>query len=56
MLISEFGAVPIKAGLTSGSFGVGEGDGDPGFGVCADARSALNNKPTKKKIPSRMAK
>src|SRR6266513_5815269 len=31
VLMSELGAVPINAGLTSGSFGPGEGDGDPGF-------------------------
>jgi hypothetical protein len=54
--MSEFGAVPTNAGRTSGSFGVGEGDGDPGFGVCAEAGSALSNKPTKQKIRSRMAK
>jgi len=52
VLISEFGAVPTNAGRTSGS---GDGDGDPGFGVCANARSALSNKPTKQKIRSRMA-
>src|SRR6516225_10226308 len=56
VLIREFGAVPINAGLTSGRFGVGEADGDLGFGACAKARLALSNKPTKKKIPSRMAK
>jgi hypothetical protein len=56
VLISEFGAVPINAGRTSGSFGPGEGDGDPDFGVCAEARLALSNKPTRQKIPSRMAK
>jgi len=56
VLITEFGAVPINAGRTSGSFDAGEGDGDPGFGVCAEARSALSNKPTKRAIPSRMAK
>jgi hypothetical protein len=59
VLISEFGALPINAGRTSGSVGRGDGDGDrdPGFGVCADARSALSsNKPTQQKIPSRMAK
>ena len=56
VLISELGAVPIKAGLISGSFGPGdEGDGDTGFGVCAEARLVLSNKPTKQKIPSRMA-
>jgi hypothetical protein len=55
-LISEFGAVPINAGRTSGSAGRGDGEGDPDFGVCASARSALSNKPTKQKIPSRMAK
>jgi hypothetical protein len=37
-LMSEFGAVPTNAGRTSGSFDAGEGDGDPGFGVCANAR------------------
>ena len=47
VLISEFGAVPTNAGLISGSFGVGDGDGDPGFGVCAEARPKLTNKPTK---------
>ena len=56
MLISEFGAVPTNAGLISGSFGVGEGDGDPGLAVCAKARSAPSNRPIKQKIPSRMAK
>jgi hypothetical protein len=56
VLISEFGAVPINAGRTSGSVGRGDGDGDPGFGVCANTRSALSNKPTKQKIRSRMAK
>jgi hypothetical protein len=55
VLISEFGAVPINAGRTSGSFGVGDGDGDPGFGVCAETRPTLS-KPTKQKIRSRMAK
>src|SRR5215831_7117826 len=43
VLISEFGAVPINAGLTSGRFGLGEADGDPGFDVCAEARPALSN-------------
>jgi hypothetical protein len=56
VLISEFGAVPINAGRSSGSVGFGVGDGDPGFGVCPEARPALSNKPTKQKIPSRMAK
>ena len=54
VLISEFGAVPIKAGRISGSFGPGEADGNPGFGVCAEARPS--NNPTKQKIPSRMAR
>jgi len=56
VLISEFGAAPINAGLISGRFGVGDGDGDPGFGVCAEARPEFSNKPTKQKIRSRMAK
>jgi hypothetical protein len=56
VLISEFGAVPIKAGRISGSFDAGEEDGDPGFGDCAEARWALNNKPTQQEIQSRMAK
>jgi len=56
VLINEFGAVPINAGRTSGSVGRGDGDGDPGFGVCAETRPALSNKPTKQKIRSRMAK
>jgi hypothetical protein len=56
VLMSEFGAVPTNAGRTSGSVGLGDGDGDPGFGVCAEARSALSSKPTKQKIRSRMAK
>ena len=56
VLISEFGAVPIKAGRISGSLGVGEGDGDPGFGVSAETTPELSNKPTKQNIQSRMAK
>ena len=57
VLISEFGAVPINAGRISGNDGVGDGEGDAGFGVSADARSAFSsNKPTQQKIPSRMAK
>ena len=57
-MMSDFDAVPINAGRTSGSVGTGEGDvdGDPGVGVCAEVRSALSNKPTKQKIRSRMAK
>ena len=62
MLTSEFGAVPIKAGLTSGNAGCdgdgdGDGDGDrgPGFGVSAKAKLAVNKRATKQKIPNRMA-
>jgi len=56
VLIIEFGAVPISAGRTSGSAGVGDGVGDAFFSVCDDATPASSNKPTKQKIPSRMAK
>jgi hypothetical protein len=55
VLINEFGAVPINAGLISGRFGVADGDGDPGFGVCPEARPQLTSKQRRQKIRSRMA-
>ena len=60
MFISELGAVPIKAGRSSGSAGVGVGDGDRddemGFGVCDKVTSTPSSKPIMQRIPSRMAK
>jgi len=56
VLISEFGAVPINAGLISGSFGVDDGDGDPGFGVCPEARPEFSSKQRRQKIRSRIEK
>jgi len=56
VLINEFGPFPINAGLISGSFGVDDGDGDPGFGVCPGARPEFSSKQRRQKIRKRMAK
>jgi len=46
----------MSAGRSSGSVGLGDGDGDVVFGVCDEARLILSSKPIMQKIPSRMAK
>ena len=54
MLISELGAVPINAGRNSGSVEADEGEGDPGFGVCDDAKPASTSETKNKKTAIRM--
>jgi len=55
VFMSALGAVPTNAGRNSGSVGRGDGDGEPGFAVCAETRTALSHNPIKQKIRSRMA-
>jgi len=55
VFMSALGAVPTNAGRNSGSVGRGDGDGEPGFAVCAETRAALSHNPIKQKIRSRMA-